>query len=281
MVQVSERVGVAMKGSMKAVAGSGMANMSLASIDFQPRIEEPSKPRPSLKESSDSSLIGKVKCCQVPKVSTNFTSTILAPCFRASSNTCLGELILLCFFLVSMGCLNASLRQSRFRSANRHSGRDLVLWLIDLNLCAVITLFAVLSEIETDGFDFLIRAETDQRLHDECDDDCAEDSDDQRHADGFELGNPLGVVGNGLGEAILCRVIGQVHFIADIGEVTRGIRVNIRVRKHAREERADGSADGVDAERVERVVVAEPGLDLVAEEPGDQASGDADDHGAR
>src|SRR6266513_371704 len=90
MVQVSERVGVAMKGSMKAVAGSGMANMSLASIDFQPRIEEPSKPRPSLKESSDSSLIGKVKCCQVPKVSTNFTSTILAPCFRASSNTCLG-----------------------------------------------------------------------------------------------------------------------------------------------------------------------------------------------
>src|SRR6266480_2628517 len=90
MVQVSERVGMAMKGSMKAVAGSGMANMSLASIDFQPRIEEPSKPRPSLKESSDSSLIGKVKCCQVPKVSTNFTSTILAPCFLASSNTCLG-----------------------------------------------------------------------------------------------------------------------------------------------------------------------------------------------
>src|SRR3989454_5971021 len=93
MVQVSERVGVAMKGSMKAVAGSGMANMSLASIDFQPRIEEPSKPRPSLKESSDNSLIGKVKCCQVPKVSTNFTSTILAPCFLAISNTCLGVLM--------------------------------------------------------------------------------------------------------------------------------------------------------------------------------------------
>src|SRR2546430_4716353 len=90
MVQVSERVGVAMKGSMKAVAGSGMANMSLASIDFQPRIEEPSKPRPSLKESSDNSPIGKLKCCQVPKVSTNFTSTIFAPCFLASSKTCLG-----------------------------------------------------------------------------------------------------------------------------------------------------------------------------------------------
>src|SRR5213083_2575180 len=141
MVQVSERVDSAMNGSMKAVAGSGMANMSLASIDFQPRIEEPSKPRPSLKESSDSSLIGKVKCCQVPKVSTNFTSTIFAPCFLASSNTCLGLPMLgFCFFFVSIGCLKAPLCQSRFRQTNWHSGRDLVLWLIDLNLCAVITL---------------------------------------------------------------------------------------------------------------------------------------------
>src|SRR6266498_4039013 len=92
MVQVSERVDSAMNGSMKAVAGSGMANMSEASIDFQPRMEEPSKPRPSLKESSVNSLKGRVKCCQVPKVSTNFTSTILAPAFLAISNACLGVL---------------------------------------------------------------------------------------------------------------------------------------------------------------------------------------------
>src|SRR5437667_3528183 len=92
MVQVSERVDSAMNGSMKAVAGSGMANMSEASIDFQPRMEEPSKPRPSLKESSFNSLKGRVKCCQVPKVSTNFTSTILAPAFLAISNACLGVL---------------------------------------------------------------------------------------------------------------------------------------------------------------------------------------------
>src|SRR5438874_11469603 len=93
MVQVSERVDSAMNGSMKAVAGSGMANMSEASIDFQPRMEEPSKPRPSLKESSFNSLKGRVKCCQVPKVSTNFTSTILAPACLAISNTCLGVLM--------------------------------------------------------------------------------------------------------------------------------------------------------------------------------------------
>src|SRR2546428_10537904 len=93
MVQVRLRVGTAQNGSMKAVAGSGMANMSEASMDFQPRIDEPSKPRPSLKESSFNSLKGRVKCCQVPKVSTNFTSTILAPALLAISNTCLGVLM--------------------------------------------------------------------------------------------------------------------------------------------------------------------------------------------
>src|ERR1041385_1350668 len=103
MVQVSERVGSAMNGSMKAVAGSGMASMSEASMDFQPRIEEPSKPSPSLKESSLISPKGRVKCCQVPKVSTNFTSTILAPAFLTISNACLGVLMLMvgsaCFFI--------------------------------------------------------------------------------------------------------------------------------------------------------------------------------------
>jgi len=58
-----------------------------------PRMEEPSKPRPSLKEFSFNSLKGRVKCCQVPKVSTNFTSTILAPAFLAISKACLGVLM--------------------------------------------------------------------------------------------------------------------------------------------------------------------------------------------
>src|SRR5258705_6511853 len=87
MVQVKESVGTAQKGSIKAVTGSGMASMSLASMDFQPRMEEPSKPNPSTNTSSVSSPTGTLKCCQVPKVSTNFTSTILAPCLRAISIT--------------------------------------------------------------------------------------------------------------------------------------------------------------------------------------------------
>src|SRR5437016_2559345 len=92
MVQVRLRVGTLQKGSMNAVWGSGIASMSLASMLFQPRIDEPSKPSPSVKLSSFNSPTGTLKCCQVPKVSTNLTSTIFAPCFLASSNTVLGEL---------------------------------------------------------------------------------------------------------------------------------------------------------------------------------------------
>src|SRR5258706_1649858 len=90
MVQVTLRVGTAQNGSMKAVAGSGMASMSEASMDFQPRIEEPSKPNPSSKTSAVNSPKGTLKCCQVPNVSTNLTSTIFAPCLRAMSMTLLG-----------------------------------------------------------------------------------------------------------------------------------------------------------------------------------------------
>src|SRR5882757_9463992 len=93
MVQVRDNVGTAMKGSMNAVLGSGIASMSEASILFQPRMEEPSKPKPSSKTSSVSSPMGTLKCCQVPKVSTNFTSTILAPCFLAESITLFPVLI--------------------------------------------------------------------------------------------------------------------------------------------------------------------------------------------
>src|SRR5712692_172673 len=90
MVQVRDKVGTAQNGSINAVAGSGMASMSEASMDFQPRMEEPSKPRPSVKDSSLSSSIGQLKCCQVPKVSTNLMSNILAACFLAISRTLLG-----------------------------------------------------------------------------------------------------------------------------------------------------------------------------------------------
>src|SRR5436190_8184536 len=102
MVQVSDKVGTWQKGSIKAVAGSGMASMSEASMDFQPRMDEPSKPNPSEKESTLSSSMGQLKCCQVPKVSTNFTSKILAPCFLAISKTLcgVGAFVVVSFFAI-------------------------------------------------------------------------------------------------------------------------------------------------------------------------------------
>ena len=93
IVQVNESVGTAQNGSMNALPASGIASMSLASIDFQPRIELPSNPNPSSKTSSVSSLIGTLKCCHVPKVSTNLMSAIFAPAFLARSITLLGVLM--------------------------------------------------------------------------------------------------------------------------------------------------------------------------------------------
>src|SRR6185436_16000302 len=104
MVQVTESVGTPQKGSMNAVDGSGNASMSDASMDFQPRIEEPSNPKPSSKTSSVNSPIGTLKCCHVPKVSTNFTSTILAPCFLAISITLFGVGAFADAVLISVRC---------------------------------------------------------------------------------------------------------------------------------------------------------------------------------
>src|SRR5262249_37414329 len=76
--QRQRRLGV--NGSITAVAGSGMTSMSLAWIGCQPRIDEPSKPRPSSNTLSSISLGGTVKCCQMPRKSLNFKSIATAFC---------------------------------------------------------------------------------------------------------------------------------------------------------------------------------------------------------
>src|SRR6516164_7050991 len=123
MVQVSERVGSIMKGSMKAVSGSGIASMSEASMLFQPRMLEPSKPKPSVKISSVNSRMGQLKCCQVPKVSTNLTSIILAPLFFAKSITLLGVLIQWLVSFVSV-LLCPPHRAGRSPAANRRGADE-------------------------------------------------------------------------------------------------------------------------------------------------------------
>src|SRR5262245_46262718 len=76
-------VGFAKNGSRRAVVGSGTAIMSDSWMPIQPRIDEPSNPRPSSKVSSSSVSTGNEQCCQLPSMSTNFRSTISAWFFLA------------------------------------------------------------------------------------------------------------------------------------------------------------------------------------------------------
>src|SRR5882724_169998 len=75
MSHVRESVGTSSTGSTNAVETSGSNSMSLSLMAWKPRMDEPSKPRPSLIISSSSVAAGIEKCCQVPGRSQNFTST--------------------------------------------------------------------------------------------------------------------------------------------------------------------------------------------------------------
>src|ERR1700722_18334586 len=61
-------------GSSLAVLGSGSSSMSDSWIAWNPRIDEPSNIRPSVKTSSLNADAGTVKCCIVPGRSQNLTS---------------------------------------------------------------------------------------------------------------------------------------------------------------------------------------------------------------
>src|SRR4051812_43696059 len=99
-LQMNDTVGYCVNGSIFAVVGSGTSNMSEALIGCQPRIDEPSSPKPSSNESSLSCWIVTVVCCQMPGRSMNFKSTNFAPCFSANLRTSLGVMQLLLYVLI-------------------------------------------------------------------------------------------------------------------------------------------------------------------------------------
>src|SRR6185295_18381623 len=96
MVQMMERVGSFMNGSITAVAGSGITSMSELWISAHPRMDDPSKPRPSSKMPSVSSATGTVKCCHIPRKSMNFRSTMTAPRSLASPSTSFAVFVMCC-----------------------------------------------------------------------------------------------------------------------------------------------------------------------------------------
>src|SRR5262245_33448211 len=91
--------------------------MSDALIGCQPRIEEPSKPRPSSKSASSYSLIGIVKCCQVPSRSMNLKSTASA-CWSRAKRT--ASLDVISYDPPSLKYENLHCVITPFASANPH-----------------------------------------------------------------------------------------------------------------------------------------------------------------
>src|SRR3979411_1010633 len=93
-------------GSIVAESGSGISSMSLSSIAWNPRMLEPSNPRPSVKLSTSSSPIGRLKCCHVPGRSMNRTSTTSTPSALARSITSRGLVFVPAFVLMAMNTLH-------------------------------------------------------------------------------------------------------------------------------------------------------------------------------
>src|ERR1700720_2668118 len=75
MSHMIDIVGAAKKGSIAAVAGSGIRVMSDSLIALQPAIEEPSNPKPSENVSSSKIVTSKVTCCHLPRGSVKRRST--------------------------------------------------------------------------------------------------------------------------------------------------------------------------------------------------------------
>src|SRR5437899_10473448 len=83
-----------------------MSSMSLSSIDWKPRMLEPSNPSPSLKLSISSSPRGRLKCCHVPGRSTKRTSTTSTPSACARSSPSRGLVLPAAFVSTAMNTLH-------------------------------------------------------------------------------------------------------------------------------------------------------------------------------
>src|SRR3954463_15216243 len=76
MKKFTTRVLAVRNGSRYDVVGSGNSDMSDSWIAWKPRIEDPSKLRPSSKTDWVNEETGTVKCCMTPGRSQKRTSTI-------------------------------------------------------------------------------------------------------------------------------------------------------------------------------------------------------------
>src|SRR5262249_808291 len=90
MLQIITSVVSLQNGSMKADSGTGITSMSDSLIACQPRIDEPSKPRPSSKTDSSRASAGLVTGCDMRGEDMKGRSTGLTFLSRISASTCCG-----------------------------------------------------------------------------------------------------------------------------------------------------------------------------------------------
>src|SRR5438105_1294750 len=116
------------------------------------------------------------------------------------------------------------------------------------------------GEVQTHGFDFFVRTQSDDRLYDEGDYQGADNGKDQRHEDRLDLLEDERLGGR----------------VGDVGlQIGDQVRVRAVAGQNAGHERAERATHRVHAEGVKRVVVTENRFDFRAEEERHQASEDA------
>src|SRR5579862_9554209 len=124
----------------------------------------------------------------------------------------------------------------------------------------------MLVNVQTGDFDFLGWTQSYQGFGDVGDNNRAHNEQHQGDDHGFQLLHQL-------------RLEDVVRHISL--EVGGQVRVGGLTGKHAGHDGAAQTADAVNAPRIQRVVHAEPALDLVAEEPRNGSGGNANPDGAR
>src|SRR4051794_35548286 len=119
-------VGITVNGSTNAVSACGSRSMSLSLMACQPRMLEPSKPRPSSKTSSSSLETGIVKCCQMPGKSMNRMSIALISRSRHIARTVWGVIAAMIRDLQNacVGSGRGERRRSQLGGHDTESGGD-------------------------------------------------------------------------------------------------------------------------------------------------------------
>src|SRR5262245_41493564 len=122
--------------------------------------------------------------------------------------------------------------------------------------CLVIPFLTMLCQVQTGGFDFPGNPEAQHGLDDEGNDYRSTHREHKGDSDGFDLFKPE-------------------RMADDAGEIGVEIRVDHRRRQHSREKCAERSANRMDTECIQGVVITEPSLDLPTGEIGNQPGGNS------